>query len=321
MQTKVIDIEVIDFLASDRCITASENLDKIINFFRSNKTNSILSCLIEKKLRKNQIAIPQLIRNYSQGIRATLLTKQFFLKKIKSDLERENCRIYLLKGMAFNNNIYSTDFPRGCSDIDILVHPTDLNKIKKILNHYATEFLQRNKKPFSNSYETTWLTKGAPLVQIDLHWGLLPPNENQLQIDELVENSIPHPFYKSDKIHCLSKYHNVVHLLLHMYKDANLLQQSLMDYKTLTKNLTKDDWQEINTICKANCIENIINFMTNAIKNLNIEHKKTISEKLISTNNRLPLKTKKLFLKFKLKKNTGEFISYLYNYILSFFKR
>lgn len=317
MNKKVIDIRLIEYLVEHIPLYDTNEVAELI---KNNPCNSVFACILEKKLHASNLELPKIIREKSTGIRASNLSKVSFIKCLAKELEEVKLEVYLLKGMSFNNNIYDDDHPRGCSDIDVLVTLDKIDKIRVILSKYGTETVPNQRKPHTNSYESSWIINKGYRVYLDLHWHLLPPSEIKLEYKDILENSKPHPFYKSEHIRCLSKSVNYYHLLLHMYKDANLLQQSFYDSIELSKKFKDDDWSKLDNIARITKTEKIIDFLKHTIyKTLNNKDY-TFSEKIISTENKIPIKLRKLILKYKFSKSNMEFMMYILNYAYSYTK-
>lgn len=311
MNKKVIDLRLIKLIIDHVKLHETSELVELIN---TNSSNSVFSCIIEKKIHDSNVALPKTIKDKSTGIRASNLIKINFIRCLAEELKELKVDIYLLKGMAFNNNIYHNDHPRGCSDIDILVTQDDIDKIKAILSKYGKESVSNQRKPYSNSYESSWVINKRYKVFLDLHWHLVPPSDIKIDNKDILEHTEQHPFYNSENIRCLSKAVNYYHLLLHMYKDANILQQSLYDSIVLSKNFKDEDWSKLDEIARNTKTEKIINFINNTIyKTLNNKNY-TFAEKIISTENKIPLKFRKIILKYKFSKSNMEFILYIIRY-------
>lgn len=317
MKTKVIDIRLIEYLTNHLKLNETDELVDLIN---TNSSNSVFACILEKKLYESNFTLPRIIRERSTGIRASNLSKVSFIKCLAKELKEINVNIYLLKGMAFNNNVYDDTHPRGCSDIDILVTHDNVDRVKAILTKYGTESVSNQRKPNSNSYETSWIINTGYGIYLDLHWYLLPPSDIKLNYKDILEHTERHPFYNSENIRCLSKAINYFHLLLHMYKDTNILQQSLYDSIELSKSFKQEDWSKLDEIARKTKTEKIIKFIKNTIyKTLN-NKRYTFTEKIISTENKIPLKLRKLILKYKFSDNNIEFILYIIRYSYQYTK-
>lgn len=317
MNKKVIDIRLIEYLVDHIDLYETNELVELLN---TNSSNSVFACILEKKIHASNLTLPRNIRDKSTGIRASNLSKVSFIKCLAKELEEVKIKVYLLKGMSFNNNLYDNDHPRGCSDIDILATKDNINEIKAILSKYGTESVPKQRRPHSNTYESSWIINKGYRVYLDLHWYLLPPTEIKIEYKDILEDTEPHPFYNSENIRCLSKAVNYYHLLLHMYKDANLLQQSLYDSIELSKKFKDEDWAKLDNIAQNTKTEKIVNFLKKTINKTLNNKNYTFTEKIISTRNKIPVKLRKLILKYKFSKSNMEFIIYIINYAYSYTK-
>ena len=315
MNKKVIDIRLIEYLVDHIDLYEANELIELLN---TNCSNSVFACIIEKKILALNLTLPKSIRDKATGIRASNLSKLSFIKCLAKELEEVNIKVYLLKGMSFNNNFYDNNHPRGCSDIDILATKDNVDEIKAILSKYGTESVPNQRKPHSNSYESSWIINNRNRIYLDLHWYLLPPSEIKIEYRDILDETEPHPFYNSENIHCLSKAVNYYHLLLHMYKDANLLQQSLYDSIELSKKFNDEDWAKLDNIAQNTKTEKIINFLIQTINKTLNNKIYTFTEKIISTENKIPIKLRKLILKYKFSKSNIEFIKFIINYAYTY---
>jgi hypothetical protein len=154
--------------------------------------------------------------------------KTQFIKQLVPLFESSNISIILLKGMAFNGNIYSDDGPRGVSDIDILILPSDKEKFNNMFSNVATLIKQEKKYAFDELYEQTWrVEKGLHLV--DVHTSLTNPILFNIEMTSLWNNSISHPKYGSKHIRILNPEFTLLHLTTHVINDTNFLHYNLID--------------------------------------------------------------------------------------------
>jgi hypothetical protein len=320
MSNKQLDIELVRFLGNPQKFLESNPLVRI-EALHSNPINSQLSTLIEQQLKNNQIPVPIKIKQQSLAIRVDYLSKKSFMQRLVKDLNEHKLTIYLLKGMAFNDNIYDASYPRGCSDIDILVLPSELIIFEKILEKYGTRVTHNNKKPFTDSYEHSWVIETDYKIYIDVHWNIMPPGLFDIDIQELTNNSYPHPIYNCKYIRVLANDRNYIHLMLHMFKDANFLHHSLVDSIYLSHKFTNLDWQIIEKNCNkfeplgiTQCFKRTIGIMMDGGKI------KEAPIRLLAKNNNLPLKLIKLIISYYFKKNNLTFIGYLFKYVYSYFR-
>ncbi len=175
--------------------------------------------------------------------------KQKLIKDLGQLLSKAGIPVILLKGMAFNHNLYSEAAPRGVSDIDILVHPRDIAHFERVFLSLASKVEVEKKYAFDDLYEETWRSKNQQHL-IDVHIYLTNPYLFDIPYDGLWERSIPHPAYSNSKLRVLGTEDTICHLVTHMLNDLDFYHYNLLDIALLSK-LSKIDHKSINTnACK-----------------------------------------------------------------------
>jgi hypothetical protein len=165
--------------------------------------------------------------NIESSIAHTL--KKNMLERTVEEFTKKDISIILLKGMAFNDYLYSTNSPRLSSDIDILVRPKDKGDAKNILAKFMSLHTSIKKAKFDSLYEDTFVSKNPNQPHIDLHYHLVHPTLFPIESDILWAHSIIHPAYNNEKVRMLSPEHNLIHLALHCLKDLSFINYSLFD--------------------------------------------------------------------------------------------
>lgn len=231
-------------------------IQRSINSLIENPEYHHLAPLVVKNLGNKQLEqykASLTLKKISIQVIANYLEKRNFVKKLSKELEYRGLKLILLKSMAFNDNIYKADSPRGSSDIDILVNDKDINEILKILKSFNFVRSQKDDKPFTDSYESTWYSGG---IYIDLHRFLVNPFKFFIDTKTLFKYSIPHAYYNSENIRILSIEDNLNHLALHFQNDCYAYHHSLIDNEHLiVKNENKkiknpEEFRRINNIFK-----------------------------------------------------------------------
>jgi predicted nucleotidyltransferase len=168
--------------------------------------------------------------------------KQQTIEKIKNIFSEQKISFILLKGMAVNGNIYSSDNPRPSSDIDILVHSKNRHAAGMLLEQHFEKIIH-NKKGFENSYEQTFLYGKNYHTSIDLHFCLAHKSLYTVDENLLWKKAYPHPLYASNKVLCLSNEHFFLHQAIHCTKDMNFISHGVIDviqmYKAMAIDITK----------------------------------------------------------------------------------
>jgi hypothetical protein len=174
-----------------------------------------------------------LLKRTTYAIVADIAAKRAFIHKLTAALERNNISIILLKGMAFNDALYSAAAPRGTSDIDILIKPADKAKFELVLKELAKPVEVDNGHPFDGLYEQTWIAIDGVNQFIDVHTNLTNPILFDISSEMLWNCSMPHPAYLSSNLRILNTEHTICHLVTHMINDTNFFHYNLIDMQQL----------------------------------------------------------------------------------------
>ncbi|MEG3765208.1 nucleotidyltransferase family protein [Alteromonas sp. 14N.309.X.WAT.G.H12] len=162
------------------------------------------------------------------------------LEMVASYLNEENIPIILLKGMAFNNNLYPVNYPRFCSDIDILIESKFRAKANKILGERMQIFEPSRKRKFHGLYEDTYLFNNRLYPHVDLHYYLAHPDLFTVDEKKLWLDSKVHPYYHNENVRVLSSEHMILHNVIHSTKDLSFFSYNLLDTITIFDNRTID---------------------------------------------------------------------------------
>ena len=170
-----------------------------------------------------------MLKSYMFKLIADVESKKNIVNQIATALQGSNLTVLLLKGMAFNDLIYSTDSPRGTSDIDLLLMKSEKEALTKQLAPIAKKVEVPKKYVFDNLFEEVWSTKSSNRVFLDMHWYLSYPTLYNFDQQQIFERSIPHPFYKSENLRLLSYEDHLVYLAIHLTKDCDFYNYGLID--------------------------------------------------------------------------------------------
>lgn len=176
----------------------------------------------------------------SQSIR-TMLQKEH-IRSISSALREANIEHVFLKGSVLSSTIYPVG-TRAFNDIDILVSKKSIQKVKKVL--YELCFLQGKydyKKGVVDEFDQDTITKSintrgemAPFVKIvnektirtidvDVNFSLdWKPDGSDEAVNYFLNERVLIPVDNSFSIYSLKKEHLFIHLCIHFYKDAALI--------------------------------------------------------------------------------------------------
>lgn len=178
--------------------------------------------------------LPDKTKNYLRDTTLKLMayegSKVIWLNQMIKLFTGNSIPLILLKGAAFNNNLYPKETPRAGSDLDILIKQSDYNRACEILNNNG--FLENIKiKPrvYDTLFERSYTPKTAYGIAIDLHKFLTHPALFHIDEDELWALSRPHPAYDNDQVRILSPEHTLLHLAIHAFRDHDFCTHNLLD--------------------------------------------------------------------------------------------
>lgn len=165
--------------------------------------------------------------------------KKRFITQLVPLLEVHGIPIVLLKGMAFNHNLFDDNAPRGVSDIDILIKPEHKERFEALFTELATCIESEKKYAFDDLYEQTWRSKNG-LHLIDVHTELTNPFLFDIYLEELWQRSTSHPAYLTEQVRMLAGEDTICHLVTHMINDTDFYHYNLIDLHELLLNTEVD---------------------------------------------------------------------------------
>ncbi|MGE0492732.1 MAG: nucleotidyltransferase family protein [Vulcanimicrobiota bacterium] len=141
-----------------------------------------------------EVTLPGRVRDFllrAQRQHALRASQQ--LQVLTSLAEQSPIPILAYKGLPLSALLYGDPLERSSSDIDILIHPADLQPAVKFLERLG--FRQRLPRPLEGELLALLARTGNELslewegVSLDLHWRLLPTYLSCLTTEELFERS------------------------------------------------------------------------------------------------------------------------------------
>lgn len=163
------------------------------------------------------------------AIIANVEEKKLVLHQLAKALTAQDPPVVLLKGMALNDNQYTSDAPRGTSDVDLLVGSHEKVAFEKILTKQANKIEVKTEQAFDHLFEETWQSNIKSRVYFDVHWYLSYPQLFEFDMVQLFERSVPHPLYKNEKLRVLSNEDQLVSIAIHMMRDCDFYDYGLLD--------------------------------------------------------------------------------------------
>ncbi len=140
------------------------------------------------------------------------ITIQNFLKDFSNTLSQNSLKVIVLKGAALLGDVYKDVAIRSMEDIDLLVKPKDLYKLKEVLRENGF----KQDIAYSNSYK-----KGV--ISLDLHTNVFSSDRiksreflTTIKSEDIWNTS--KAFGTSGSLFKLSLYHNIISSALHIQK-------------------------------------------------------------------------------------------------------
>lgn len=152
--------------------------------------------------------------------------------------ENKKLEVIPLKGTIFAEKYFGHLGARPTSDIDLLIHPQDLQRAINCLKELGFTFCRENLiNHFHCSFTKTLPNSSIPLA-VELHWNILKENTAQLKMDDFWEKASPYKHYKYVKI--LSDYHTFYVACLHGWRHNLDSLKYFFDILQLIKNCQLD---------------------------------------------------------------------------------
>lgn len=239
------------------------------------------------------------------------------IEELIDDLEKSGIKVTILKGASLVSNYTGYGISRNFGDIDLLVHKDVKHKLESILfTNFEKE--KPGKRPFSDTYETTWNHKKFKNIQLDVHTtiyyeAIYKPKEFWFT------NTEKHSHFNSNSIQVLQPELLISHLIIHSIKDERLYGYELIDICNILKK-RKIDETKLDELVDVLGIYKISKHILEICRNI-INKKNPQDYQLIRIpNNKLLKKIYFIHLATSYKLNTITLIA-LYIYRLLFRKR
>ncbi len=163
-------------------------------------------------------------------------------------LQEQHIEFLVLKGWAFAGDLYPDLTPRSISDVDLLLHPQDLQPVSSFLDSQGYHSVSPNPH-FTNAiqFEKDWvpleLTYTNPqCISIDLHTHILPSAWSlpvyPIGMDDIWAASQTFTDWTGRPLQRLGWEHTILHLTTHILRH-NLGSQSPQSYHDLDRLLRK----------------------------------------------------------------------------------
>jgi hypothetical protein len=192
-----------------------------------------------------------------QTIARWLLFKQP-LNALFDHLEAQNIEFLVLKGWAFMGDIYTNPSQRFISDVDILLHPQDLNKVVSILQEFGftcflgSQHLANLGSASDNQIPLELSFINSQEVNIDLHTHIMPSDWTlpayNIDMRAIWQGSRPFTDWTGRELNRLGFEHTFLHLCTHIMRHDLGIQspQSFRDLDLWVRKYQSEiNWDEI----------------------------------------------------------------------------
>ena len=142
------------------------------------------------------------------------------LGSISGLLEGMGVEVAIAKGIAAEARWYSRRGERPCTDLDLLLRPSDLPRVDDIIEAVEPThpLLGRTRRLAEDGYlqSVDLVHHGVP---IDLHWDILKIGVPSRNLDAIWERTVPLPLPGGGSVRALDAETSYVHFLVHLNKD------------------------------------------------------------------------------------------------------
>jgi hypothetical protein len=137
--------------------------------------------------------------------------------KLLDAFEQSGIQVIVLKGIRLSERFFGHFSGRGTSDIDLLVHPEDLDKAVSLLeSHEFIRYVEDDADHFHMLLNKFYANEDFPLLGVELHWNILREHVSDTDMSGFWKEAEPIAPYQSVKE--LSVKDTFYHLCVHGYK-------------------------------------------------------------------------------------------------------
>ena len=163
----------------------------------------------------SSFSLPQDIRESYFKLLGFNMLQRRWMKEFITELERVEVPALIMKGHGLWGSVYHQDYPRVSADIDFLVEPENIGKVKKILGNWAP---LHGKTLLHYRYDLEYPYN----FRIELHWDLAAYRSFSLDFCNIWSDSFPHPMFESDCVRTMCLEDIFIHTLIHSFNHRNL---------------------------------------------------------------------------------------------------
>ena len=173
------------------------------------------------------------------------------LARLLKILNENKIPVIVLKGAALCEAVYPHIGTRSFCDLDVMVQPKDLQRVKKELERLDYSF-----SPTAAQHHLVASPSSNHSLPLEVHWDLV--NETspfqkyafKLSMERFWEEAIPLKIRGTDALN-LSPEHQLIYLAVHMLKEGYKNRKWLVDLYFLLKSFKgKIEWDELIEDCR-----------------------------------------------------------------------
>lgn len=148
--------------------------------------------------------------------------------KLLDAFERSGIRVIVLKGIRLSERFFGHFSGRGTSDIDLLVHPEDLDRAVSLLeSHEFVRYIEDDADHFHMLLNKFYTNEDFPLLGVELHWNILREHVSDTDMSGFWREAEPISPYQLVKE--LSVQDTFYYLCLHGYNHNMLSLKYVID--------------------------------------------------------------------------------------------
>lgn len=173
------------------------------------------------------------------------------LARLIKKLNEKNIPVIVLKGAALCETVYPHIGTRSFCDLDIMVQPKDLQRVKRELEHLDYSF-----SPTAAQHHLIACPSSNHSLPLEVHWDLV--NETspfqryafRLSMKKFWEEAIPLKIRGTAALN-LTPEHQLIYLAVHMLKEGYANRKWLVDLYFLLKSFKgKINWDKLTEDCR-----------------------------------------------------------------------
>jgi hypothetical protein len=169
-----------------------------------------------------------------------------WIKHLRELLTSSGLQVILLKGHGLLGRVYSENFPRFSTDIDLLIRPNEYLEATKIISTNATFY---GSTPLHSSY----IVDFPYAIQVEVHKQIDAFKAFDLNFDAIWSASNPHPMFESSSIRSMSTEDSFIHILIHGFNQYQFHPYMIADAARIISHKNFDFDKLLNRARESGC--------------------------------------------------------------------